>query len=67
MHKYGKHGIPPLACVPKHLHDLRKEAGTLVNTQHGLNEAKSFLRLNSMATTAAYDVGSNGDITTGLS
>jgi hypothetical protein len=49
------------------LKQLRKEAGTLVNSQHGLNEAKNFLRHSSIATTAAYYVGSKGNITTGLS
>ncbi len=67
LRKYEERGIRPLADVPKPLHELRKEAGTLVNNQHGLNEAKNFLRHSSIATTAAYYVGSKGNITTGLS
>jgi integrase len=67
LRKYEERGIRPFADIPKPLHELRKEAGTLVNSQHGLNEAKNFLRHSSIATTAAYYVGSKGNITTGLS
>jgi hypothetical protein len=67
LRAYEERGIQPFSDVPKPIHELRKEAGTLVNSQHGLNEAKNFLRHSSIATTAAYYVGSKGDITTGLS
>jgi integrase len=67
LRNYEERGVKPLADVHKPLHELRKEAGTLVNSQHGLNEAKNFLRHSSITTTAAYYLGSKGDITTGLS
>ena len=66
LRKYEERGIRPFADVPKPVHELRKEAGTLVNSQHGLNEAQNFLRHSSISTTAAYYVGSKGNITTGL-
>jgi hypothetical protein len=66
LRNYEERGVKPLADVHKPLHELRKEAGTLVNSQHGLNEAKNFLRHSSITTTAAYYLGSKGDITTGL-
>jgi hypothetical protein len=67
LRNYEERNIKPLEDVHKPLHELRKEAGTLVNSQHGLNEAKNFLRHSDIATTAAYYVGSKGEITTGLS
>lgn len=67
LRNYEERGIKPLADIHKPLHELRKEAGTLVNSQHGLYEAKDFLRHSDIATTAAYYVGSKGEITTGLS
>jgi len=67
LRNYEERGTNPFADLPKPLHELRKEAGTLVNSKHGLNEAKNFLRHSSIATTAAYYVGSKGNITTGLS
>ena len=66
LRNYQERGIKPLADVHKPIHELRKEAGTLVNKTHGLNEAKNFLRHSSIATTAEYYVGTNGNITTGL-
>ena len=67
LRNYEERGIKPLADIHKPLHELRKEAGTLVKSQHGLLEAKDFLRHSDIATTAAYYVGSKGEITTGLS
>lgn len=67
LRNYEERGIKPLENVHKPLHELRKEAGTLVNSKHGLNEAKNFLRHSDISTTAAYYVGSKGEITTGLS
>jgi integrase len=66
LRRYQENGFHPFADVPKPLHELRKEAGTLVNQKHGLNEAKNFLRHGDIATTATYYVGSKGQITTGL-
>jgi integrase len=66
LRNYQERGFKPLADVHKPIHELRKEAGTLVNKTHGLNEAKNFLRHSSIATTAEYYVGTNGNITTGL-
>ncbi|MBX3743226.1 MAG: site-specific integrase [Akkermansiaceae bacterium] len=66
LRAYEENGDRPFAGVHKPIHELRKEAGTLVNSQHGLIEAKTFLRHGSIATTAAYYVGTKGTITTGL-
>jgi len=67
LRNYEERGTRPFADVQKPIQELRKEAGTLVHTQHGLIETKNFLRHSSIATTAAYYVGSKGNITTGLS
>lgn len=66
LRSYKENGSCPLADVPKPLHELRKEAGNLVNNSHGLNEAKNFLRHANIAVTATYYVGTKGGITTGL-
>ena len=66
LRTYEERGGTPFGDVSKPIHELRKEAGTLVNKKHGLAEAKNFLRHSSIATTASYYVGSKGDITTGL-
>ncbi len=63
---YEESGIRPLQSVPKPIHELRKEAGNLVNNQHGLNEAKNFLCHGNIATTETYYAGTKGGITTGL-
>jgi len=67
LRQYEERGIRPFIDVPKPLHELRKEAGTIVNSLHGLNEAQTFLRHGSIVTTASYYVGSKGNITTDLS
>jgi integrase len=67
LRSYEESGNFPFAEIHKPIHELRKEAGTLVNSQYGLVEAKTFLRHGSIATTAAYYVGTKGTITTGLS
>jgi hypothetical protein len=67
LRNYQEQGVRPFFDIHKPLHELRKEAGTLVNSQHGLSEARNFLRHNSIITTASYYVGSKGEITTGLS
>ena len=66
LRNYEERGIKPLAEVTKPLHELRKEAGTLVNEAHGLVAAKDFLRHSSIATTASIYVGTKGSVTTGL-
>ncbi len=67
MRNYKEGDFRPFTDVQKPIHELRKEAGTLVNELHGLNETKNFLRHSSITTTAASYVGSKGNITTGLS
>ena len=67
MRNYEEGGIRPFADVQKPIHELRKEAGTVVKGLHDLNEAKNFLRHSSIATTAAFYVSSKGNITSGLS
>lgn len=66
LRNYEERGIKPLSDVRKPLHELRKEAGTLVNHEHGLVAAQQFLRHQSITTTAATYVESRGDVTTGL-
>lgn len=66
LRKYEERGTKPLADVPKPLHELRKEAGTLVNKAHGLVAAKEFLRHASITTTADLYVDTVGSVTTGL-
>jgi len=66
LRRYEERGHRPLENVPKPVHELRKEAGTLVNSQHGLNEAKNFLRHSSISTTATYYLGGKDSVTTGL-
>ena len=66
LRNYEERGIKPLAAIPKPLHELRKEAGTLVNKAHGLVAAKEFLRHASITTTADLYVATVGSVTTGL-
>ena len=66
LDNYEERGIKPLAAIPKPLHELRKEAGTLVNKAHGLVAAKEFLRHASITTTADLYVATVGSVTTGL-
>jgi len=66
LRNYEERGERPLKSVPKPLHELRKEAGTIVNQNYGLNEAKTFLRHGSTATTATFYVASKGRVITGL-
>jgi hypothetical protein len=67
LRNYEERGVKPLADVHKPLHELRKEAGTLVDKKYGLNAAKNFLRHSDIATTAGYYLGSTGNVTTRLS
>lgn len=66
LRNYEERGIKPFAKIPKPLHELRKEAGTLVNKAHGLVAAKGFLRHSSITTTAEFYVDNVGPVTTGL-
>ena len=66
LRNYEERGIKPFAKIPKPLHELRKEAGTLVNKAHGLVAAKQFLRHASINTTAEFYVDKVGSVTTGL-
>lgn len=66
LRNYEERGYKPLADIPKPLHELRKEAGTLVKAAHGLDEAQRFLRHKSITTTAEFYVGSKGETNTGI-
>jgi hypothetical protein len=66
LRRYEEGEQKPFADVNKPIHELRKEAGTLVNKNHGLAEAQNFLRHSSIATTASFYVGSKGQVATGL-
>jgi hypothetical protein len=50
----------------KPLHELRKEAGSIVNRRHGLTAAKDFLRHADIAITAAHYIDRPRQATTGL-
>lgn len=50
----------------KPLHELRKEAGSIVNRRHGLTAAKNFLRHADIAITAAHYIDRPRQATTGL-
>lgn len=66
LRNYEERGIRPLKDVKKPLHELRKEAGTLVNHDHGLVATQHFLRHQSITTTASTYVETRGIVTTGL-
>ena len=66
LRNYEERGIKPLAKINKPLHELRKEAGSLVNHDHGLVAAQQFLRHRSINTTAGVYVDASGKANTGL-
>ena len=49
-------GTKPLAHVQKPIHELRKEAGSLINEQFGLHAASLFLGHSDTRITAAHYV-----------
>jgi len=59
-------GAQPLKNVQKPIHELRKEAGSLINEQSGLFAASVFLRHSDTRVTAAHYVDAKRGITTGL-
>ena len=59
-------GEQPLKNVQKPIHELRKEAGSLINEQSGLFAASVFLRHSDTRVTAAHYVDAKRGITTGL-
>jgi integrase len=59
-------GEQPLKDVQKPLHELRKEAGSLVNETHGIQEARVFLRHTDITTTANYYLDSSSKVTAGI-
>ena len=67
LRSYEERGVKPLADVPKPLHELRKEAGTLVNHDHGLVATQQFLRHQSITTTAGIYIDAKDAVSTGLS
>ncbi|MGC4244624.1 MAG: site-specific integrase [Herbaspirillum sp.] len=67
LRNYEERGVKPLAKVSKPLHELRKEAGSLVNQDHGLVATQHFLRHKSITTTAGVYVEAKGNVNTGLS
>jgi hypothetical protein len=52
--------------VPKPIHELRKESGSMVNRQHGLTAAKDFLRHADIGITAAHYIDRPRQATSGL-
>jgi integrase len=56
----------PLANVKKPLHELRKEAGSVIVQQFGIYAASRFLRHSNIATTARFYADDTRSITTGL-
>ena len=59
-------GGKPLAQVQKPIHELRKEAGSLINERHGLLAASRFLRHSDTRITAAHYVDQKQRVSTGL-
>lgn len=59
-------GETPLAKVQKPIHELRKEAGSLINERFGIHAASVFLRHSDTRITAAHYLDGKRGITTGL-
>lgn len=66
LKNYEERGFKPFADIQKPIHELRKEAGSFVNKEHGLVATQKFLRHKSILTTAGSYVEAKGKITTGL-
>jgi integrase len=60
-------GTRPLEDVQKPIHELRKEAGSLINDRHGILAASRFLRHSDTRITAAHYVDQRQRVSTGLS
>ena len=60
-------GERPFAEIQKPLHEVRKEIGALLATNHGIFAAQRFLRHAEIATTERYYSDQKGRITAGLS
>ena len=59
LRAFSHDGKEPLASVQKPLHELRKEAGSIVAERFGLHAAKVFLRHVDIGTTSTYYLDSN--------
>jgi len=59
-------GERPLKDVQKPIHELRKEAGSLINERFGIHAASVFLRHSDTRITAAHYLDGGRGITTGL-
>jgi|GEM_PF-4435003 len=59
LRAFSYDGKEPLASVQKPLHELRKEAGSIVAEQFGLHAAKVFLRHVDIGITSTYYLDSN--------
>jgi len=59
-------GARPLEHVQKPIHELRKEAGSLVNALHGIYAASLFLRHSDTRTTAAHYLDQKHRVTSGV-
>lgn len=59
-------GGRPLENVQKPIHELRKEAGSMVNALHGIHDASSFLRHSDLRVTAAHYLDQRNRVTTGV-
>lgn len=60
-------GVRPFAEIQKPLHEVRKEIGALLASNHGIFAAQRFLRHAEIATTERYYSDQKGKITAGLS
>jgi len=60
-------GNKPLERVQKPIHELRKEAGSLINDRYGILAASRFLRHTDTRITAAHYVDQRQRVSTGLS
>ena len=59
-------GTKPLENVQKPIHELRKEAGSLINERYGIHAASIFLRHSDTRITAAHYLDAKRGTTTGL-
>lgn len=60
-------GLKPFAEVQKPLHEIRKEVGALLATNHGIFAAQRFLRHAEISTTERYYSDQKSRVTAGLS
>jgi integrase len=66
LRNYEHEGTKPLAAVQKPIHELRKEAGSVVMRKSGIYQASLFLRHNDIQTTVRHYADTRSKETVGL-